>query len=291
MGKWFLSYSSLDENYAVNILEIFENHGQPCFFAKRDINVGESYAGRIKREIEECDQIVLLLSQDANDSQQVLREINQAVNNRKKILPLIIKPVKLSDDMEYYLGVCQSIDLTHHGIGEYESILVNKLFGGNVKKADTQKKAPQNVESAEKKPVEKPIAEPKKDFATITPQKTASTVEKPGYIKNGQYVIYIVGFIALLRLTSIIEHASIGGIFGWIGCSVLAALVAVCTIFTDKPKLQLLGLILGTFCAWVFATLIFGLLHFILPLGATFSYVVASIIYLIVIFIVWAMAS
>lgn len=108
----FISYSSKNEIIAKEICDELEKKGNRCFFAPRDITPGKGYAGEIIKAIEKCNTMVLIMTQAAVDSHQVLREINAAVSRNKTIIPLKFEEVSLNEDLQYYLGVSQWIDVT-----------------------------------------------------------------------------------------------------------------------------------------------------------------------------------
>ena len=106
----FISYSSKNEKLAKKICDELEKKGNRCFFAPRDIMGGKGYAGEIIKAIDRCNTLLMIMTQVAVDSHQVLLEINAAVARNKKIIPLQFENVILNDDMKYYLGVSQRID-------------------------------------------------------------------------------------------------------------------------------------------------------------------------------------
>lgn len=106
----FLSYSFKDKAIADRVLNELEKKGNRCFYAPRDVTPGRGYAGEIIKAIERCNSFVLIMTQSAVDSHQVLREINAAVSRNKTIIPLKFEDVILNDDLQYYLGVSQWID-------------------------------------------------------------------------------------------------------------------------------------------------------------------------------------
>ncbi len=107
----FISYSSQNEKIAIRVCEKLEKNGNHCFLACRDVRPGYVYAGEIIKAIEKCNTFVLILTQAAADSHQVLREVNAAASRNKLIMPLKFEDVELNDDMKYYLGVSQWIEM------------------------------------------------------------------------------------------------------------------------------------------------------------------------------------
>lgn len=105
----FLSHSSKDAAIAGQICERLEKNGAKCFIAPRDIRPGKEYAEEIINGIDESAAIVLLMSQNANSSPHVLREVEHAVSSNTPILVYKMEEVALSKSMEYFLMTHQWI--------------------------------------------------------------------------------------------------------------------------------------------------------------------------------------
>lgn len=99
----FISHSSRDASIAVQICERLEKSGLNCFIAPRDIRPGKEYAEEIVKGIDNSAGMVLLMSQNANGSPHVLREVEHAVSGGTPILVYKIQEVALSKSMEYFL--------------------------------------------------------------------------------------------------------------------------------------------------------------------------------------------
>ncbi|MCM1539256.1 MAG: toll/interleukin-1 receptor domain-containing protein [bacterium] len=99
----FLSHSSKDADIANQICEQLEKNGTKCFIAPRDIRPGKEYAEEIINGIDESAAVILLMSQNANSSPHVLREVEHAVSGGTPILVYKIENVVLSKSMEYFL--------------------------------------------------------------------------------------------------------------------------------------------------------------------------------------------
>lgn len=125
--KVFISHSSKNADAALKICEKLEAAGHSCFIAPRDIRSGHEYAEEIIDGIDSCGVLLLLLSQDANSSPHVLREVERAVSKKINIVVFKLEAVELSKSMEYFL-------MTHQWINEkldksYDDIVscINKL--------------------------------------------------------------------------------------------------------------------------------------------------------------------
>lgn len=99
----FLSHSSRDAAIADKICEQLEKNGIKCFIAPRDIRPGKEYAEEIINGIDESAAMILLMSQNANSSPHVLREVEHAVSGGTPILVYKMEEVVLSKSMEYFL--------------------------------------------------------------------------------------------------------------------------------------------------------------------------------------------
>jgi len=119
--KVFISYSSRDQVVGMKILEYLEFNDVACWMAPRDILPGDNYAESIINGIGQASAFLLILSQHSNDSVQVQREVDRAVNAKIPIYPLKISQVNLSQSMEYYLCNTQWIDCS---AGDFDQALV-----------------------------------------------------------------------------------------------------------------------------------------------------------------------
>lgn len=106
----FLSHSSTDAAIAEEICEQLEKNGIKCFIAPRDIRPGKEYAEEIINGIDQSAAMVLLMSQNANSSPHVLREVEHAVSSNTPILVYKLEEVALSRSMEYFLMTHQWVN-------------------------------------------------------------------------------------------------------------------------------------------------------------------------------------
>ncbi len=105
----FISHSSKNAEEAARICRILEQNGTPCFIAPRDIRSGHPYAEELIDGIDHSAAIILLMSEEANHSPHVLREVERAVSKSIPILVYKLEEIVLSKSMEYYLMTHQWI--------------------------------------------------------------------------------------------------------------------------------------------------------------------------------------
>jgi hypothetical protein len=106
----FISYSKMDKPTADAACAALEVVGIRCWIAPRDVTAGTNWGGSIIRAIGASRVMVLVFSSHSNNSQQVLREVERAVNKGVVIVPFRIEDIKPSDDMEYYLSAPHWLD-------------------------------------------------------------------------------------------------------------------------------------------------------------------------------------
>src|SRR5215469_116981 len=108
----FISYSSANRPIAEAACESLETNGIRCWIAPRNVDPGVPYAGQIIQGLRESKAVVLLFSDNANRSANVLREIEFATNQRLPVLSLRLDGAVMSDDLAYYLRVVHWYDVS-----------------------------------------------------------------------------------------------------------------------------------------------------------------------------------
>ena len=83
----FISHSSKDKTMADAICAKLEQAGIRCWIAPRDVAPGKTWSGEIMKAIDSCKVMVLVFSANANQSAQIVREVEAAVHRSKPILP------------------------------------------------------------------------------------------------------------------------------------------------------------------------------------------------------------
>ena len=110
MPDIFVSYASADRDAAFRIVGFLEGHGIHCWVAPRDVAPGVEYGHAIINAIEQCKALVLVLSDQSNDSQFVRKEVERAVSKTKVVLPVRIREVTPSGSLEFYISSAQWVD-------------------------------------------------------------------------------------------------------------------------------------------------------------------------------------
>lgn len=132
----FISYSRKNEDVVKKIVKEFEEEGQKVFIDYRDIPPGSVFAAEIVKAIEDATCCVLMLSDESNNSNMVLNEVNSATNHDKVIIPLKLNSdVTPSKAMEFYIGKNNWIDYVDRDSLKHLISIINSLEGEEKEKS------------------------------------------------------------------------------------------------------------------------------------------------------------
>ena len=106
----FISYSSADKLTADAVCATLEQRAIRCWIAPRDILPGQDWSEAIIDGLSSAKVFVLLLSATSNSSEQVKREIQNAVGEGMTIVPFRLEDVPLSKHMRYFIGTPHWLD-------------------------------------------------------------------------------------------------------------------------------------------------------------------------------------
>jgi hypothetical protein len=106
----FISHSSKDKTMADAVCAKLEEAGIRCWIAPRDITAGMTWSGEIMKAIDKCRVMVLVFSSNANESVQIIREVEAAVHRGKPILPVRIENILPSDSMAFFMNSVHWLD-------------------------------------------------------------------------------------------------------------------------------------------------------------------------------------
>lgn len=140
----FISHSSSDAKVAKELCGLLEENGHKCFLAPRDIRSGYQYAEEIMNGIERSDVMLLLMSNTANQSPHVLREVERAVSKHIPLVVYKLEAVDLSKSMEYFLMSHQWVSAE---IGAPHAQVVDCINRYEGEQAERHEQAEQNVQA------------------------------------------------------------------------------------------------------------------------------------------------
>ncbi|HEX4640606.1 MAG TPA: toll/interleukin-1 receptor domain-containing protein, partial [Chthoniobacterales bacterium] len=115
----FISHSAQDRNVSEKICAALEQGGISCWIAPRDVRPGKSFPGEITRAIQQTKVMLLIFSRHSNSSEQVLREVQLAVDCKVPIVRLRLEDIPLGDDLRYYLSTPHWLDALSHPLSKH----------------------------------------------------------------------------------------------------------------------------------------------------------------------------
>jgi len=125
----FISYATPDRAAAESVRTALENAGVSCWIATRDIEPGTDFPATIVEALNAARVLVLILTDHAVASPNVVREIEYAFNARKSLVPFRLSQVALSDELAYYLSPTQWLDAADGCTAENLQRLVDATSG------------------------------------------------------------------------------------------------------------------------------------------------------------------
>lgn len=123
----FISYSSADKPAADAVCAALEAKRWRCWIAPRDVLAGSEWGGAIVEAIERSRLMVLVYSAHANQSQQVIREVERAVNKNLPLIPFRIEAAAPSKNMEYFLSASHWLDAMNAPMEQHLEKLSNAV--------------------------------------------------------------------------------------------------------------------------------------------------------------------
>ncbi len=147
MGYAFISYSSRNLDDAMTLRRFLAKRGVDTWMAPGDIPAGSTYAGVITRAIKGAECLVLLLTDDSQNSKWVDKEVERALTYGKAVIPVALGDMTLNDNFEFYLGNQQIIPVRHIGDDNKELL---KIIDQIIKLVDSN--LDKKIEPASAKP-------------------------------------------------------------------------------------------------------------------------------------------
>jgi formylglycine-generating enzyme required for sulfatase activity len=106
----FISYPHQNKAIAEAVCAKLEAERIRCWIAPRDIAPSADWATSIVDAIDGCRVMVLIFSADANRSKQVHREVQQALDGEKPLVPFRVENVPPEKALRYYLSTVHWLD-------------------------------------------------------------------------------------------------------------------------------------------------------------------------------------
>ena len=135
----FISYTTLEKEYAKQVKKILNHNGYTCWMAPESIPGGSSYANEIEKAISSCKIVVVILSEKAQESIWIPKEISRALTHKKMIVPFHIDESAICAPLDFYVTDAQRIEAYYDLAEAYEQLLsVLENIIGKREKSNTE---------------------------------------------------------------------------------------------------------------------------------------------------------
>jgi hypothetical protein len=126
----FVSYSSVDEAVVRNDVQWLEEEGIKVWFFQRGIKAGhQNYGEAIVGNLKNAAVVLFYLSVSSNDSDPCAHEAKIAWEENKRIIPIKVDDLKVSNKLRLYLPDYHQSIARYEGLHEYRHKLLSALTG------------------------------------------------------------------------------------------------------------------------------------------------------------------
>ena len=106
----FISHAHKDKRIVDAICKKLESAQIRCWIAGRNISAGEDWTEATRKAIGSCPLMILVLSENANASPHIEREIAHAFYTGRQIIPVRLTNTLPKRDFLFYLGSARCLD-------------------------------------------------------------------------------------------------------------------------------------------------------------------------------------
>jgi len=266
----YISYSHVDKAAADAACATLERAGIRCWIAPRDITPGDEWSAAIVKAIDHCRAMVLIFSNSANNSRQIPREVERAINVGIPLVPVRIEDVVPTQALAYFMSTVHWLDAMTPPYEDHLNRLADSL------KALLQVSAPTQAAAAT------PATGPRPAAAIPFP----AGIEQPGkrgmfqeimnfnyqrsakqafgwylmYLLIGLIIGFVSGYVAGIAAKDFNEGFNIGRMAGQLSAVPYNILLGTLLIWHRKKDAPNLLLVLGGVVLSVIGGAILGLI-------------------------------
>jgi hypothetical protein len=116
-AELFLSHSAADRRFAEALGEVFERHGVPYWYSRRNLRGAQQWHDEIGTALARCDWFAVILSTAAVGSRWVKRELLFALEEDRyegRIVPILHQPCEV-ERLSWTLKAFQFVDFSAQG--------------------------------------------------------------------------------------------------------------------------------------------------------------------------------
>jgi hypothetical protein len=187
----FISHSSKDRDVAAAICTALENRGLPCWLASRNVGPGENYQEAIVKAIRAAKIMVLVFTENANNSDEIKKELSLASQNNLVIIPVRIENVAPNEALAYEFATRQWVDLFRDW--EHEIERLSSWIAG-IQSIEPEVTAPKATQA---------VAH---DVARFAVKPSSALSKNPLHHFVGAFLLIVGAFLAVLCISIVFDH-------------------------------------------------------------------------------------
>ncbi len=107
-GQIFVSYSRVDTEFVTRLIDDISKQGFDVWMDQQDIGAGQRWDSVIQDALENCGTFIIVLSPTSVASENVLDELSYAINEKKRIIPILLHECEIP----YRIARVQFVDFT-----------------------------------------------------------------------------------------------------------------------------------------------------------------------------------
>lgn len=173
--RTFLSYSRINKDFALQLAKELKSEGFSIWIDQLDIPAGMRWDVELEKALEECDIFMVIMTPASIESENVRDEIGYAIDNNKRILPILLKDAKVPLRLRRFQWVDFTNKSYEEGVKSAKELLRNLIAQATVPRekfpAETQdqiapvkvdRKAKEDAQRIAKRRVDEELAAKKK---------------------------------------------------------------------------------------------------------------------------------
>ena len=106
----FISYAAKDRERVAKLVEGLQQAGVSVWIDMAGIEVAAMWSKEIVSAIRECKALLLSISPQSTESENVVKELALASERKKPIIPIYLEPAEIPETMEYQLAGIQRVE-------------------------------------------------------------------------------------------------------------------------------------------------------------------------------------
>ena len=115
----FISYSRSDHDFVTSLVSKIKKAGIKVWWDKSSIEAGERWDNSIGSGLADSQTVLLILSKTSVNSENVMDEISYAIDEKKKIVPVLIEDCEIP----FRIRRLQFIDLSNKKRRDFEPLI------------------------------------------------------------------------------------------------------------------------------------------------------------------------